>query len=120
MSGLTPILACGNIGITTGDIVLFLLLAASWLAAFCLCPANFVFIFRASRMASFRLIHGTILIFYIGLAIFLFNLQRIITDNKKAGSIGRILMIAIPLIVIGHFIYLLIYWRRVVKSKKSD
>ena len=115
-----PILACGNVGITTGDIVLLLFVAASWIIAFCLCLANLAIIFRGSQSVSFKLIHSVILTFYIGIAIFLFNLQKIITNNDKAAPIGMVLTIAIPLIVISHFIYLLIYWRRLKHETKKD
>jgi hypothetical protein len=41
-----PILACGNMGITTGDVILFLTLAFCWLAACILCLLNLVMNFE--------------------------------------------------------------------------
>ena len=107
----SPILACGNV-LTTRDVVLLLALAVGWFSAAILCLFNIVIIFRASRAFSFRLTHLSIFLSYIGLAIFLFCLEKIITNEDIATPIGRTLTVGIPLVVIGHFIYLLICRRR--------
>ena len=99
-------------GITTGDIVLALALAACWLAACILCVVNLVMTFRVSSLPSFRLTHFLIIVSYIGLASFFFCLQKIVTNNDWAGYIGMTLTIVIPFLVIGHFVYLLVCRRR--------
>ena len=120
MPHLSIILACGNMGITTGDVVLFFMLAACWLAACILCLVNLVIIFRTSRELSFRRTHSLIFLSYIGLATFLFCLPKIITKDGVAAPIGMVLTIAIPLFVIGHFIYLMICRRRLKHERKQD
>jgi len=114
-----PVLACGDMGLTKTDGILILSIIAGWLVAAVLFIANLVLIFQVRKRASFGVIHGTIVAVYVGLAIFLFNFQKIITINPKAAINPKVVMIvgsgltvAIPLLVITHFIYLLIYRRR--------
>jgi hypothetical protein len=115
MSHLFPILACGNMGITSGDIALFLLLAASWLAACILSIVNLVIIVRVSSLMQFGFF-----VAYVGLALFLFCLPKVVTNGEWAGLIGETLTIAIPLLVMGHFVFLLIYRRRFKYGVKHD
>ena len=107
-------------GITFGDIVLFLILAACWLYACCLCVVNLIFILGGSRSTSFRLTHFFIFLGYVGLALFLIYLPKFVINHDLADSIGKILTIAIPLLVISHFVYLLIYQRRLRHQAKQD
>jgi hypothetical protein len=120
MTGLTPMLACRGPVITAGDLVILLLLAGAWLVAIVLCFVNLVLIFRLSRMFLFRLTHFLIYLSYICLATFLFCLSKIITRDDVAAPVAIILMIAVPVMVIGHFIYLLFYRRKLKREDVSS
>ena len=120
MSHIYLILACGNMGITTGDVVIVLALAACWLTACILCLVNLVMTFRVSNSPSFRLTNFLVFVSYIGVASFLFCLPKIITNNDLAGYVGLTLTLAIPFLVIGHFIYLLVCRRRFKHEHKPD
>jgi len=115
-----PTLACGNMGITGTDVVLFLILVASWIVAACLSFVNFVIIFSVSQVISFRLLHSVILMLYVGLAVFVFNLDKIIHNYVVAMPLGQTLAIVLPLAVTSHFVYLLMYCRRVKRENKKD
>ena len=115
-----PVLACGDMGLTKTDGILILSIIAGWLVAAVLFIANLVLISQARNRASFRVIHGTIMAVYVGLGIFLFAFQSIITINPLAEIIvGYGLTVAIPLLVITHFIYLLIYRRRFKRESET-
>jgi hypothetical protein len=117
MPNLSLILACGSIRITPAQTVIILALAACWLAACILCLVNPVIIFRTSRMRSFRLTHCLVWLCYMGLGTFLFCLSEIF-NNRVGANIAMVLAIAVPLIVIGHFFYLL-KWRRRLKGEQK-
>jgi hypothetical protein len=91
-------------------------LACSFFLSF----ANLALIYCPGQPGLFKLVHSAILLLQISLAIFLFNFRKFITDEGKFGQVVSILAIGIPLIVMIHFVYLLIYRRRFKHKIKKD
>ena len=123
MSTIPSMLACGNMHISTGDMLVLLLMAGCWIAAGTLCLVNLILILFARRSLEFKCVNILIFLTYLGLATFLFCLPQTMPNTnqlKLNGNLGLTLVIAIPFLVMSHFVYLLVCLRRSKPSKMDD
>jgi hypothetical protein len=120
MFSIVPVFACRGPVLTTGETALLLSVLGGWLAAVILSIVNGIFILLMPKRIS-MLIHGSIFACYIGLAFLLF----IVGSSDKIQNLWvqeacTVLAFAIPISVIAHFIYLMVFRRRQKNEPAKD
>ena len=103
----TPMLACRGPVLTNGEAALLLSVLAGWLIAAILSIVNGYFILMIPQKAS-KFFHGFIFALYIGSAVLLYNLAFSNIQSHKAQDACIVLVFAIPISAIAHFVCLII------------
>jgi len=124
----TPFLACGGPVLSPFETALVLSVIVGWLASFVLCFVNLAIILMMTARRSFKLVQSAVIALCIGLTALLYyltigGLQNRPSSHEPNGAVTAVVMVLpflIPLLVIGQFIYLLLYRRRLkLENKKT-
>jgi hypothetical protein len=118
---LTPILACGPV-LSSRDWTIIWCILGFWLLSFVLCWVNLAFIILTKADNRFKRAHFGIFLFYFGLTVILlaFAFSETASTSNNIAAVIWILPLLIPLLVIGHFIYLLIYRRWLKRNRQKS
>jgi len=121
MNAALPVLACGSMGLTDGQVTLILALLAGWLIALVLATANLVLLFVLKTSIRFKAINGGVFIFYVLSAGLMYYAAGHINDLPAYfNQVGETLALTIPLLVIGHFIFLVWKWRVIRRNARQQ
>ena len=105
---MTPILACRGIELGPGPTALLTGAGVLWLVGLLLVIPNLCLIFRNPEKAVATMSHLIFFIIYLSAALLLFSGTPFQWDLVYA----TIVIFALPIMVIGHFVWLFKAWRR--------
>jgi hypothetical protein len=112
---MTPMLACGSVTLPPWVGALLLGMALLWLVAIIVAIPNVMMSCREGKSSRYGTANLVFFVVYLGLGLSLFG-GKIFDVNM---GIGIAVIFLVPLMAVGHFIYLFGGWRRERKAKQA-